>query len=228
MSIELETKLLKRSLENLLKKEVDLIIKDNRTTFLSARQIQNGKLRINLHKAFLKAPYHILLSLREYLIDNRSSKEGIRDIKNYMEIYFQNNDYSSHLNIHKINPQGKTYNLKDMFDEINKKYFHDSLDKLNITWFKNKKRRKGKSITFGSYDHGLKLIKVNQMLDEVAFPIYFVRFVVFHEILHYIYPVLIDENGRRKVHYKEFKKAEAGYEDFDRAMLFEKQFLKKR
>lgn len=217
--------MLKTMLEALFKRKIELVIKDNRSTFLNAKYFPLKKMKLQLHRAFLDAPYYILISLREYLLKNR--KAGLRNIRNYMEIFYQENDCSKDLDKEKIKPFGKTYNLKEIFDSLNKKYFDDSFD-INISWFKRPNYKKNRTITFGSYDNGLKLIKINEILDDDFFPPYFVSFVVFHEILHYKYPTIIDEKGRRKIHYKEFKKAEAEYEYFEEARDFEKHFLKKR
>jgi hypothetical protein len=225
MSTHSKTEMLKITLEDLFKRDIDLVIKDNRSTFLSAKYFFGKKMKIHLHRAFLDAPYFVLISLREYLLKNR--KMGLKNIRNFMELFYQKNDYSENLNKDKIKPVGKTYNLKDIFDNLNKKYFDDSLD-INISWFKKPKYKKNRSITFGSYERGLKLIKINEILDNDFFPPYFVSFVVFHEILHHQYPTIIDEKGRRKMHYKEFKNAEAEFEYFEEALDFEKHFLKKR
>jgi hypothetical protein len=226
MSLSPKTELLKVTLEELLKKKVDLVIQDNRSIFLNARFISSNRLKISLHKAFCEAPYYILISLREYLIKNK--KEGLRNIKNYMETFFEKKDYSAHLNKEKLKPQGKVYNLEEIFDTLNEKYFGNRVGNLNISWFKKPKYKNRGTVTFGSYDRSLKLIKVNEILDNDFFPHYFVSFVVFHEILHHKFPIVIDDKGRRKIHYEEFKKAERKFDHFKEAQAFEKYFVKKR
>lgn len=225
MTLSSKTELLKVTLEALFERKIDLTLKDNRSTFLSASYFPLKKMKIHLHKAFLEAPFFVLISLREYLVKNK--KTSLKIISNYMEDYFQKKDYSHNLDKEKIFHKGKTYNLKDIFDNLNKKYFDNSLN-INISWFKRPRYKKSRSITFGSYERGLKLIKINDILDNDFFPLYFVSYVVFHEILHHRYPSMADEKGRRRIHHKEFKKAEAGFEHFKEAKDFEKQFLKKR
>lgn len=217
--------LLKIILEELFKKKVLLKIKDNRSTFLSSKS-SFGEIKIFLHKAFLDAPFYILISLREYLLKNR--KGALLKIKIFMENYFQEKDYSSDLDKDKLETIGKKYNLKEILDLLNKKYFKSSIDDINISWFKKPSYKKKESVTFGSYDKSLKLIKVNKLLDDEFFPEYFVSYVVFHELLHSKYPIIYDKRGRRKIHYKEFKEAEAEFEHYERAQIFEKNYLKKR
>jgi hypothetical protein len=226
MSLLSQTELLKVTLEELFKKKVDLVVQDNRSIFLNARFISSNRLKISLHQAFCQAPYYILISLREYLIKNK--KEGLRNIKNYMDSFFEKKDYSSHLDREKLKIQGKVYNLEEIFEKLNKKYFANRVEGLNISWFKKPKYKNRGSVTFGSYDRSLKLIKVNEILDNDFFPPYFVSYIVFHEILHHEFPIIIDPKGRRKIHYRDFKIAEKKFDHFKEAMAFEKYFLKKR
>jgi predicted SprT family Zn-dependent metalloprotease len=221
--MEYLSKTLKDTLEKLFNKKIELIIKDNRSVFIRSKNISTDQIKLHLHKAFLTAPFDILLSLKGYLIKN--NKMELKKIKIFMENYFSKNNFKPFIERKKIDVQGDIYNLKEMLNHLNIAYFNDSI-KVNITWFKKPVYNKLSSITFGSYDSYLKLIRINKLLDDIVFPSDFVSFVIYHEMLHYIHPVVIDENGRRKVHTKEFKKDEVKHEYFTEAKLFEKRFLK--
>lgn len=64
------------------------------------------------------------------------------------------------------------------------------------------------------------LIRIHPVLDDARVPRWFVGFVVFHELLHAVLPPRV-ENGRRKIHTPEFRRAEARHPDFGRAQRWE-------
>lgn len=211
---------LKAKLSLIFQKEIELELKDNRFTFLRAK-IQKNKIKLILHKAFLNAPDEIFLHLKQYLINK--NRNSLKELKKYIERHLKNYDYSHRLKIEKLRPEGKVYHLKNILSDLKASYFSDF--DLNITWFK--KRKFKRRLTFGSYNSSVKLIKINEILDDDFFPIYFVSYVVYHEILHHIFPVKMKENGNRIIHGKEFKQAEKKYLFYKEAKSFEKEFLKK-
>jgi hypothetical protein len=44
-----------------------------------------------------------------------------------------------------------------------------------------------------------------------------VEFVVYHEILHHLYPAFVGESGRTNIHNKEFKTKEKQFSAYDEA-----------
>ena len=117
-------------------------------------------------------------------------------------------------------PFGEFYNLKEILLSLNKEYFDDKLE-LKITWF-GKGRITKTRLLFGSYDSKLKLIKVNRILDEKNIPEYVVKFIIYHEMLHHIFPIKI-KNRRRSIHHREFKEKEKKFPEYLEATKFLKQ-----
>lgn len=120
--------------------------------------------------------------------------------------------------------QGSTYDLLEIYDDINEEYFRSRLS-LNITWFGCKYRIARTSRTLGLYDRRDKLVKIHRLLDDRRFPDYFVSFIVYHEMLHHVCPPKRGKNGRRDIHHREFKKREKEYEHYHRALKWEKENL---
>lgn len=120
-----------------------------------------------------------------------------------------------------LRPIGKVYNLREIYDEINGQYFNSKLN-LHITWFGSGVVPKS-SILFGSYTFGLELVKVNRVLDTEEVPLSFVRYIVYHEMLHHVFPPKRGRRGRRDIHHGEFKDRERQFNEFEEA----KDFLKK-
>lgn len=200
-------------LENRLGTKLFLKINDNRSTMLSVKW-EPDCTKVSLHRMFLQAPQNIMQALTCYL--RGEHKNLSPSIKAYIEDNLQKLDYSHELDLSKMQTSGQVYDLRAIFDALNAEYFENKL-KLHITWFGKKQNRSRNRITFGLYYDPLKLIKINRMLDQSYFPAYFVNYVIYHEMLHYVCPTYVDEKGQKHIHSKEFKAREKKFKDFDLA-----------
>ncbi len=124
-----------------------------------------------------------------------------------------------------LRPKGDLYNLEEIYHQINRDYFDSQVD-AKITWFGRGVRTPKSSMTFGSYNHQLKLIKINRLLDSEAYPEFFVRYIVYHEMLHNILPPRRGSRGRRDIHHSDFKEREKAFEEFHQAKEFIKEWRK--
>lgn len=202
---------------------VTLKVKDYRSTFISVIRCKSD-LRISLHKLFLDAPEQVKEAVVEYCL--KRDQKSHRIIKNYANRYFLDADYTHRLNVKKLKSKGKCFDLKQIMDNLNLIYFKGLLN-LNITWFEKPKYRKFRHITFGSFDKNLNLVRINRMLDISDFPFYFINYIVYHEMLHYVCKEQLAENGQRKIHTKDFKQKEKEFAYYKEARNFEIFFLKK-
>jgi hypothetical protein len=223
MGIEKLEKVFLEKLQKIFKRKIDLELKDNRTVFLNSKKYQSGGLRLILHKAFLFAPKYILLAVKDYVLFGR--RKSLKVIRSFMEGYFQKRDYSRVLDKRSLRCRGEFYDLKEILLEVEKKYLGKEFEDLFITFFKKPNYRKFSRITFGSYSSELKLIKINEILDDLFFPKYFVEFIVYHEMLHHIHGEKRGRDGRRSVHTREFREAEKKYSHYEEAKRFEKDFF---
>ncbi|NGX38169.1 MAG: hypothetical protein K1000chlam2_01341, partial [Chlamydiae bacterium] len=114
-----------------------------------------------------------------------------------------------------LRTQGEIYDLQAMYDTLNVEYFDSKLN-LNITWFGKGMIPKTR-ILFGSYDHRFQLIKINRYLDREVVPQHFVRYIIYHEMLHGMVPGYVDERGFFRIHGPEFKRRERLFVDYDKA-----------
>jgi len=112
-----------------------------------------------------------------------------------------------------INPPiGNFVNLTDHFKVIVDEYFSsNSLPKLHIGWSRNKVRS-----YYAHFRKDLDLITFNSALDSVIVPAYVIGYLMYHEILHTIYPARLI-GGRLSKHTKEFKQQEKIYPDYANA-----------
>lgn len=202
-----------QEIEDLSGVKLKLKINDNRSTMLSVRW-EPDCTKVSLHRMFLQAPQNVMQSLACYI--RQEHKIISRDIKAFIEDGLKKLDYSHMIDKSKLHTQGRIYNLKDIYDEINDEYFKSKLQ-LTITWFGKPSQKTKSRLTFGLYHDQLKLIKINRILDSLKVPDYVISYVIFHEMLHHVCPSYVDEKGMHRVHNQEFKTKEKRFKYFDLA-----------
>lgn len=106
---------------------------------------------------------------------------------------------------------GTVYDLNEIFDDLNTKYFSPKLPKPVLTWSAQKTFR-----ILGHHDATHETIAISRSLDARDVPRYVVEYVVFHEMLHVKHPT-VHHNGRRYNHTPEFRRDEESFPYFHEA-----------
>jgi hypothetical protein len=74
------------------------------------------------------------------------------------------------------------------------------------------------------YDHKAREIRVHPALDRPDVPRFFVEYIVFHEMLHQLFPS--DRHTGRHVHHpRAFRDRERAFPRYEAALAWEKQHL---
>lgn len=76
----------------------------------------------------------------------------------------------------------------------------------------------------GVYDHLTRTIRIHPSLDRPEVPLFFVEYIVFHEMLHQAVPGK-DTGSRKQHHGPEFRARERRYPEYARALTWEKENL---
>lgn len=113
-------------------------------------------------------------------------------------------------------PKGRVYDLDEIFDSLNVRYFWGLLARPRMTWSRDHARA-----SLGHYDAAHNAIVVSRVFDSPRVPRYAIDYLVYHEMLHLKHPVKV-RDGRRCVHGKEFQADEELFTHFREA----KEFLK--
>jgi hypothetical protein len=110
-------------------------------------------------------------------------------------------------------PEGVRYNLYEIFEELNFRYFHGLMARPILGWSPYASRT-----LLGHYDPSHNAIVLSRILDRIDTPRLAVEYVLFHEMLHLRYPA--EHTGaRRCVHTRDFKLAEREFERLAEAKL---------
>jgi hypothetical protein len=218
-----------QQLEKLCGSTIDLRVNDNTSTLLSVtRPRGSDTMRFSIHKMFLDGDEEIIGALAQYV--KRPTPKSQRLLRCFMDAR------TSDIRTRSISPKvltlrarGRTYDLHKMADEVNQEFFGGEL-RVYVTWSRGSEPRRGRRrhIIFGSYDSRTRLLRIHPALDDPKVPEYFVRFVIYHEMLHAVLDVKCDENGRRCVHSREFRSREKQHPDYDRAMKWEREFMSRQ
>ncbi len=94
-----------------------------------------------------------------------------------------------------------------------------------LTWGRAPRSRSRRTLRLGSYDYWSGLVRMHPVLDQVSVPESFVRYVLFHELLHAALPAERGARGRRIFHSGEFRRRETEYSGTKAALAWEKQHL---
>ena len=117
--------------------------------------------------------------------------------------------------------KGEQYDLQQIYNEVNERYFSGALQ-LRITWSSSAKNRARVRRRLGCYDQKNQLIRIHRFLDHPQFPPFLIAYVVYHEMLHHVYPPII-KKGRRQIHHSEFKLQEKRFEEYLIAKKWQKE-----
>lgn len=75
-----------------------------------------------------------------------------------------------------------------------------------LSWSRTASRRR-----FGHHDADHDVIVLSRVLDDPKVPEFVLDFVVYHELLHILHPPRLGSGGRRMVHHRAFREAEARF-----------------
>jgi predicted metal-dependent hydrolase len=114
-------------------------------------------------------------------------------------------------------PQGHFYNLDEVFDSLNARFFGGMLGRPELTWSEGMARR-----SLGHYDAAHNTIVVSRVFDRPSSPRYAVEYLLYHEMLHLKHPVKT-RGLRRCIHSREFKAEEARFPQLNEALAFIKR-----
>jgi hypothetical protein len=199
---------------------VRLSVTDNRSTMISFRR-GPAALRLRLHHMFLDAPDFVVQAIANYA--GRGQTVAGQELDGYIR-------GSQPLIRHEgrrgaeLEPRGRCFDLKALFDRVNAEHFQNAIV-ARIGWGRRPHRRRRKSIRLGVYDHQTREIRVHPALDRPEVPAFFVEFIVFHEMLHQLFPSPL-RPGRRVHHPRAFREREKRWPLYEAAMRWEKQNLR--
>lgn len=192
---------------------VEVVFTNNKVSMISLRLSPDRRLvKVRMHEEFLKAPYEVFDALRKYIATGRKA------------CWLEVSHYASTIPAisrrqtprRRLITKGRIYDLKEVLYEVKNECFSGEIS-CGITWGRARvsvrRRRRSVSLRFGSWDSVLRVIRINPVLDDTRVPREFLKYIVFHELLHAVVPARV-RNNRRYDHTPEFRKMERRFPDY--------------
>ncbi|GIU81313.1 MAG: hypothetical protein D6687_06750 [Acidobacteria bacterium] len=177
-------------------------------------RIRSGKVIVRIANSFQNAPIEVQKALASILIAKLLKKPVSSDEKklylNFVASLKKTIPQSGRRNLKPA--KGKFYDLEEIFDRLNEKYFQNTLSKPILGWSTRKTSRK-----LGRYDFVNKTLIVNSALDDSKVPDYVVEMIVYHEMLHMKHSFRKGKNGKKCFHTAAFREEEKKFEHFEKA-----------
>jgi len=121
--------------------------------------------------------------------------------------------------------EGRYFDLRVIFEQLNKRHFRGRLRGYNVMWGRQRKQRPKDYFVFGTIQEEDRLIRINPSLDQPFVPVWFLRYVLYHEMLHSVVPDETISKGRRRVHTEKFNRLERNFPSYRRARRWEEENL---
>ena len=121
--------------------------------------------------------------------------------------------------------EGKYFDLRAIFERLNQRYFRGRLRGYKVMWGRRRKHRPKNYFTFGTIQEEDRVIRINPLLDQPFVPLWFLQYVLYHEMLHSVVPDEVVSRGRRRIHTNEFNRRERKFRGYERARRWEGENL---
>lgn len=196
---------------------VHLTLTKNRRRMITTRRDAQGY-HLRLHCLFLGCEDEIMRALASFISGQTSARGALQDyIARHREAAPSARVAQEHLRA-----KGRYHDLSALLEEVLEELSEFEPAPIQITWGRYGKGRR--SIRLGSYDFEQRLIRIHPALDQAWVPAYFVEYVIFHEVLHAIFPPE-HHQGRRDIHTRAFCKMERTFYRYDEAQAWERAHL---
>jgi len=184
-------------------------------------RLESGRIEARLTDVLEGAPAPIIEALAYILLCKLYRQPTPRAYNHRYRLYLNRRDIRLALqgirrergHKHVSGPQGGVYDLGEIFEDLNLRYFHGLMARPDLGWSLRSSRT-----TLGHYDPSHHMIVLSKVLDSPQVSRLAVEYVMFHEMLHLRFPV--EHKGmRRCVHTQEFKAAEKQFEGLKDAKI---------
>jgi hypothetical protein len=189
---------------------LQLTLTRNRSSMVSVRFTRGGA-HLRAHEAFLHAPEDVLDALRAFL--TRRRRAAWRVVSAFAR-RIPTAGAPGRTPSARAGGKGRHVDLEAVRDEVNRTFFRGRV-KCRVEWSRASRRRRGGSIRFGSWVAATRTVRVHPLLDSPRIAPEFVRYIVFHEMLHAVVPP-VRERETTRYHGPTFKTLERRFPDLAR------------
>jgi len=188
-------------------------------------RLREGRVLVRISDLLSGAPKDVLHAIAHILLAKLYRKEIVSRHATRYRRYLGRRDVSGKAHLLRqqrgrkilLSPRGRHYNLEEIFEDLNRRFFHGLLARPLMTWSRHASRQ-----SLGHYDPAHNTIVISRVFDRADMPVYALEYLVYHEMLHLKHPVKLN-GSRRCVHPKAFQDEERLFPELEKA----KELLKR-
>jgi predicted metal-dependent hydrolase len=188
----------------------------------STIRMREGKLFVRISDLLEGAPQPVLSSLAHILLAKLYRRPTEREHLLRYRRYVASHEITRKAHLvrqirgrKRLAPaRGRIYDLDEIFDDLNARFFHSLLARPRLAWSASKARNR-----LGHYDPAHNAIVLSRVFDHPQVPRAAVEYIVYHEMLHLKHPVKL-RGTRRCVHSPEFREEEKLFPHLAEAKAF--------
>lgn len=188
-------------------------------------RLREGRLLVRLSDLLHGAPEPVLRAIAHILLAKMYRKPIARAQATRYRRYISSHEIANKANqVRQLRgwkkfqtPRGHVYHLEEIFEDLNRRFFHGLLARPLLTWSQQRARN-----SLGHYDPAHNTIVVSRIFDHPQVPRYALEYILYHEMLHLKHPVKL-RGSRRCVHPPEFQEEEKLFPELEQAKAFLKR-----
>lgn len=186
---------------------------------------EHAGLRVRMNQAFGRAPEPVRIAVADWLRVGRNARAACRELDDWIASIVST---LGPPRLPRIFVRGAHHDLGEMILELLALEFRalpEGRRPSGVTWGRRGPRVAQRSLQLGSFDPETALIRIHPVLDQPAVPRWFVRYVLFHELLHAELNQPCSTAKRAQHHGREFRLREAAYTDTAPALAWQTRNL---
>ena len=188
------------------------------SSYLYISKRNRAQLRLEVHEGFIRAPVEVKAAIVQSALHGRSAGQSrlIRAYTRQADFILICRTLNDIGQINSLSSNGKVFDLGEIYDRLNHKYFANRLTRPVLRWSNQAAKRR-----LGYYEPDSGGITISRRLDRHDVDPLLVEYILYHEMLHQHFGITL-VNGRRRAHTREFKRKERQFSGYDQALLLMK------
>jgi len=210
---------------------VEVVFGRSRSTPVQVRPCRFGRtegLRIRMHSMFADAPTEVGEGVAKWMRSGKRARRACATLDAWIHDRLETLPPRPATR-RTLEPRGEHYDLTLLATPLYGRCFASDFDDGRATptlgWGRRGRSRSRHSLRLGSYEREGHEVRIHPVLDQAGVPEWFVRYVLFHEILHAALPAQQGGGSRTIHHGPDFRRREQAYVDYARALAWEEQNL---
>ena len=218
--------------------QVEVVFTRARRTVLKVEP-RGARRTVRMNAFFAEAPAPVREAVAAWIRSGRRARHKLELLDAWVETRIEAVERTAPRRIHLVT-RGQVHDLERLAVELRALEFATEFSCTDetvadgspssprwpkLTWGRAPKSRTRRSLRLGSFDYWSGVVRMHPVLDQRAVPESFVRYVLFHELLHAALPAERGSGGRRVFHGREFRRREREYNGTSAALAWEKVHL---